>query len=278
MNRSLTLPGAVWLAKRVSISPLEAVRRTASLPTLLAVCLLVVLSDSPTVSAQGLTPSRPFAVGERLTYALSYLAIQAGTATMEVHPAPSGSPQPQLLLVNTAKSSKFISRFFPVDNRVESTVDAETLAPQHFVFRRREGKKRNDFDVTFVHAEGKATGTKDGEAYVQTIPPDTHDVLSCLYYFRNLSSLQPGRRTILNIHHDKKNYKLEVVAEAIERLSGSWGEADTVRLLVIMPFQGIFLNEGNIRVWVTNDARRLPVMMQAKVLIGSIVAKLIRQG
>jgi hypothetical protein len=229
-------------------------------------------------SLQAQQPSHPFAVGERLTYALSYLAIRAGTATMEVHAPPPGSPQRQLLLVNTATSSKFISRFFPVDNRVESYVDAETLAPQHFVFHRREGKKKNDFDVMFQHAEGQATGTKDGEAYRQTIPTDTHDALSCLYHVRNLPSLQPGTRAVITIHHDKKNYRMEVVAEATERLSGSWGEAETVRLLVIMPFQGLFLNEGNIRVWITNDARRLPVLMQAKVVIGSVVAKLIQQG
>jgi hypothetical protein len=239
---------------------------------------LVGFLDPSQSSAQTAQHAHPFAVGERLTYALSYLAIQAGTATMEVHPPPAGLPQTQLLLVNTARSSKFVARFFPVDNRVESYVDAETLAPQHFVFHRREGKKKNDFDVTFQHADGKATGTKDGESYIQTIPADTHDVLSCLYYFRNLPSLQPGARATINIHHDKKNYKLELVAESTERLSGSWGEADTIRLLVIMPFQGLFLNEGNIRVWVTNDARRLPVLMKAKVVIGSIVAKLIRQG
>lgn len=255
--------------------------RTA-LPAAVFLFLLGVLppaslseSDQPTAP----TPApHPVVIGERLTYALSWLAVQAGTATMEVHPAPVGPVKPQLMLVNTATSSKFVSRFFPVNNRVESYVDAETLTPQRFVFHRREGKKRNDFDVTFLHAEGKATGTKDGETYVQAIPPDTHDVLSCLYYFRNLPSLQTGARTIINIHHDKKNYKLEAVVEGTERLSGSWGDADTVRVLVIMPFQGIFLNEGNIRVWVTNDARRLPVMMQAKVVIGSIVAKLVQQG
>jgi hypothetical protein len=42
-----------------------------------------------------------------------------------------------------------------------------------------------------------------------------------------------------------------------------------------MPFQGLFLNQGNIRVWFTNDARRIPVRMKAKVIIGSIVADLI---
>ncbi|MFM7841070.1 MAG: DUF3108 domain-containing protein, partial [Nitrospira sp.] len=66
--------------------------------------------------------------------------------------------------------------------------------------------------------------------------------------------------------------------EAIEKIRGPWGEAEAVRALVIMPFQGIFLNEGNIRVWFTNDTHRVPVRMRAKVIIGSIVAELVEGG
>jgi len=79
----------------------------------------------------------------------------------------------------------------------------------------------------------------------------------------------------MNVHHDKKNYRLELQIEGVERVKGPWGEVETLRILAIMPFRGIFLNEGNIRVWVTNDARRLPVMMRAKVIIGSVAAKLV---
>jgi len=46
-------------------------------------------------------------------------------------------------------------------------------------------------------------------------------------------------------------------------------------VLVIMPFQGLFLNQGNIRVWFTTDDRRIPVRMKAKIIIGSIVADLV---
>jgi hypothetical protein len=41
-----------------------------------------------------------------------------------------------------------------------------------------------------------------------------------------------------------------------------------------MPFRGLFLNEGNIRVWLTDDAARVPVLMKAKVVIGSVTATL----
>jgi hypothetical protein len=79
----------------------------------------------------------------------------------------------------------------------------------------------------------------------------------------------------MNVHHDKKTRKLDVRVEEIEMVSGPWGEVETARVLVVMPFQGLFLNQGNIRVWFTNDGRRIPVRMKAKVIIGSIVADLV---
>lgn len=180
-----------------------------------------------------------------------------------------------LKLVSTARSSPLVTKFYPVDNRVESIVDAAKLSPQRMVFRRREGKRKNDFDITFRHVEGTVTSIKDGVADMLPIPPGTHDTLSCLYYVRGLPSLVPGTSLIMNVHHDKKNYQLEARIEGIEKIKGPWGEVEAVRVLAIMPFKGIFLNEGNIRVWVTNDGRRVPVMMRAKVIIGSVVARLV---
>jgi hypothetical protein len=45
---------------------------------------------------------------------------------------------------------------------------------------------------------------------------------------------------------------MDVRVEALETVEGVWGKRQTARVVVIMPFQGIFLNEGNIRVWFTN--------------------------
>jgi hypothetical protein len=185
--------------------------------------------------------------------------------------------RPALKLLTTATSSPLVTKFYPVDNRVESVVDAASLLPHRFIFHRREGKRKNDFDVTFHHAEGIAISTKDGQTESLPIPPDTQDPISILYYVRSLPSIAPGTSHVLNVHHDKKNYRVEIKLEEIETVGGPLGEVDAVRILVIMPFQGIFLNEGNVQVWITNDARRIPVMMKAKVIIGSVVAKLVEE-
>jgi hypothetical protein len=180
-------------------------------------------------------------------------------------------------LVTTAQSSPFVTKFFPVDNRVESIVDPATLLPERLIFKRREGKKKEDFDYTFHQKKGTVTVIKGESTETLEIPPGTQDVISCLYYARSTLSFQPGSSLTMNVHHDKKNRTLEVRVEEIETVNGPWGEVEAARVLVIMPFHGLFLNQGNIRVWFTNDDRRIPVRMKAKVIIGSIVADLVNR-
>jgi len=214
-------------------------------------------------------------VGERLTYEISWLNILAGTAVMEVADGGSVGEHKQAKLVTTAQSRPAITKFFPVDNRVESEFDLHALLPQHMTFRRREGKKKEDFEYTFHHVDGTVTATKGGTTETLPIQPGTQDLISCLYYVRSALPLKPGASSTLNIHHDKKNRTVEVRVEGIETVEGVWGKVEAARVLVIMPFQGLFLNKGNIRVWFTTDERRIPVRMKAKVIIGSIVADLV---
>jgi hypothetical protein len=216
-----------------------------------------------------------FALGERFTYRVSWMGLHAATAVMQAGPAPAVDGRRTLRFVTTTTSSPVVTTFYPVANRVESLADAETLLPQRLLFRRREGKRKNDFDVTFHQAQGYVLSIKDGHSAIIPIPLDTHDSISCLYAVRNAPVLQPGFSQFMTVHHDKKNYRLEVKIEAIERVRGPWGEVEAIRALAIMPFQGIFLNEGNIRVWFTNDDRRIPVKMKAKVIVGSVIADLI---
>ena len=194
---------------------------------------------------------------------------------MTVSGAGTDGDQPLVKLITTAQSRPAITKFFPVDNRVESLLDLATLLPEHLTFKRREGKKKEDLEYLFHQKEGAVTVAKSGTTERLEMPPGTQDVISCLYYARSALSLQPGASLTMNVYHDKKIRKLDVRVEGIETVSGPWGEVETARVLVIMPFQGLFLNQGNIRVWFTNDEQRIPVRMKAKVVIGSIVADLV---
>ena len=222
-----------------------------------------------------LSLARSFQVGEQLTYDISWAFITAGTAVMAVNAAGTDADLSQVKLLTTAQSRPAITKFFPVDNRVESLVDLATRLPEHLTFRRREGKQKEDIEYAFHQKEGTVTVVKGGMTETLDMRTGTQDVISCLYYARSELSLQPGSSLTMNVYHDKKNRKVEARVEEIETMNGPWGEVETARVLVIMPFQGLFLNQGNIRVWFTNDERRIPVRMKAKIIIGSIVADLV---
>lgn len=217
----------------------------------------------------------PFAGGERLTYAISLFSIPAGTAVMEVGGESSDDGNHTYKLAAVAKSNDFVSAFYPVANQVESWFDGMQLVPRRMIFHRREGRKKNDYDVTFFHQQGTVTSIKDGMVKTVHIPPDTQDALSCLYYLRSVPDLEPGASRWIHVHHNQKNYRVGIQVERVETVAGPWGEVEALRVLAVMPFKGIFLNEGNIRVWFTHDARRIPLMMKAKIIIGPVEARLI---
>ncbi len=219
--------------------------------------------------------NRPFQIGERLTYQVSWLNVTAAIAVMEVARIEGMRDQAVAKLVGTAQSTPIITKFFPVDNRVESELDLDALVPEHMTFRRREGKKKEDIEYKFHQKEGMVTAVRGGTTESLPIPAGTQDIISCLYYTRTVLPPTPGASLKMNVYHDKKNRPVEVRVEGIETIEGSWGKAETVRVLVIMPFHGLFMNQGNIRVWVTTDEHRTPLRMKAKVVLGSIVADLV---
>ena len=237
--------------------------------------IFLPISADPSESKPWDELKRPFQVGERLTYKVSWLNMTAVTAVMEVAPIPGISDHGVAKLVGTAQSTPILTKFFPVDSRVESELDLDTLAPEHMTFRRREGKKKEDIEYTFHQKEGMVTTVRGGMTESLPMPAGTQDILSCLYYTRTVLEPTPGASLKMNVYHDKKNRPVEVRVEGIETIEGTWGQAETVRVLVIMPFHGLFMNQGNIRVWVTMDERRTPLRMKAKVVLGSIVADLI---
>jgi Protein of unknown function (DUF3108) len=239
---------------------------------MLLVCLGFLVSPSSAQTSETFQPQG--SPQESLEYSISLLGIPAGMATMETTPFTLADGRSVLQFNSTAKSNDFISLFFPVHNVVNSTVNAQTLLPLHLVFQRREGKRHEDFDITFDHDAQQVTILKKGDLRTMAIPAGTHDGLSCLYYLRQKPKLIPGHSVFLTIHHDKNNYEVEVQVETIETVQGPWGEVEAIRLVAIMPFRGIFLNEGNIRFWLTNDVNRVPVKMEARVIVGSVQATL----
>ena len=94
----------------------------------------------------------PFRAGETLVYTVSWLKIEGGEMTLATSRewSPDGVPVHRIRL--SAVSNDYVSRFYPVDTRYESWVDARDFTPVRFEKRAREGRYSADEVEEFVGA------------------------------------------------------------------------------------------------------------------------------
>jgi hypothetical protein len=212
-----------------------------------------------------------FQPGERLTFSVQYGLISAGTATMSIHPqVRMREGRPTWEMTTTARSSKVFSTFFEVNDRIVSYMDTLHLHSVRFQKHLREGSYRKDLRIIFdqeahkAHIDGKRTC--DVEPHVQ-------DILSSLYYVRTLD-LEVGRSVYVPNHDNGKNYPLEIIVHGRERVTVDAGTFDTLVLEPVILGESIFQQKGRMKVWVTDDHIKMPVLMKTKIIVGSIAAVL----
>jgi len=103
-----------------------------------------------------------------------------------------------------------------------------------------------------------------------TVSAETQDVLSCFYWFRSMD-LTPGKDALIRVAaDDMKSYDLLVNVLRKERVKVLAGSFDCILVQPHLKFEGIFQQKGEVFIWITDDARRIPVKIQSKIAIGAI--------
>lgn len=223
-----------------------------------------------------LTSERPpstvrFKPGEFLEFSVQYGLVNAGRATMQIHPKiRMRSGIPTYHFITTAQSSKMFSTFFRVNDRVESFMDTLALRTVRFEKHLREGKYRKDLWIIFD--QERRVANIDGQRECEVLE-NVQDVLSSFYYVRTLD-LEPGARFYIPNHDNGKNYPMEVVVHGRERVTVDAGTFDCLVLEPVVLGEALFNQKGSLRVWVTDDEIKMPVLMKSKVLVGAIAAVL----
>ncbi|HWI39869.1 MAG TPA: DUF3108 domain-containing protein [Verrucomicrobiae bacterium] len=217
-------------------------------------------------------PAAAFPAREKLLYDISWTGIKAGTAVQEVV-----REKGAIRISSTARSVEWVSRFFNVDDRIEShlTAQGETPLPLRFTMKISEGNTRRDREIVFDREKRSAFWIDHLNDNRQTVPvtPITYDTLSSFYFVRT-QKLEPGTPVFVDILDNKKLWKTEVQVLRRERVKVPAGEFDTVVVKPLMKSEGIFNRKGEMYIWLTDDQRHVPVKMQSKVKIGSITAVL----
>jgi hypothetical protein len=210
-----------------------------------------------------------FGIGEKLDFDIGYGFINAGSATLEVSDLIEYNERPCYLVTSQANSNKFFSSFYRVEDKVESIIDATGLFSWHFEKKLREGGYQADKAYSFDQLNHKVFyegDTIDVAHFVQ-------DALSILYFART-QDLEVGKSIFIDNFTDGKMYPLEVRVLKRETVSVEAGKFDCLVIEPLLLSSGIFKHEGRLKVWLTDDRIKLPVLMKSKVLVGSITAEL----
>jgi len=226
-------------------------------------------------------PAVPW-TNERLEYVIRWGLVSVGDAELyarKVVKVPGGAVCYNL--VSTARSKPFFDTFYTVRDRNESWMDVNKLRSVGYSRNIREGGYRLQDWVLFDYDKLKFTAselerdsdeikTKDGD-----LPGSVQDMLSCLDYTRP-QPMEVGKEIIFDVN-TTKNWPLAVKVLEKETVSVPAGEFECFVVEPLMRDKGLFVQKGrSMRVWVTADERRIPVMMKAEVAVGNITAKLER--
>jgi len=216
-------------------------------------------------------PAQAFGVRESLKFSVQYGFIHAGSAWLEIPEVRQYQGHEVYLLLARAESNAFFSRFYKVRERIESYWDRRGLYSRRYVEDRREGKYRQKNDIVFDPARNEAVYS-DGRTF--PVPARVQDALSAFYYFRT-QALPLGGSIVFHYHASRKSQPLQVKVLGRERIKTPAGTFDCIGIEPILKAGGIFKNSGRLVIWVTDDERRMPVLMKSKVAIGSISVVLV---
>lgn len=238
--------------------------------------ILVVLCVLPYALFPDPARADPFRIPEKLVYDLKWMGIKAGTASIEII-----NEEDTTKIISQAHSAKFISLFYKVEDRIESTLSQGSYQsligqPIRYRVKIKEGKHRRDKEVIFDHKKGKALyfDYRNDEEEEFEIPSPVFDPVSGFYYFRTLE-LVVGEPVYITVFDNKKIWDVEVQVLRKETLTLPTGTFDTIVVKPLLKSEGIFAKKGEVHIWLTDDERHIPVLVTLKVKIGSVTAILV---
>lgn len=221
-------------------------------------------------------------IGEKQVYDVSYFGISAGDFVVRVLPFKAVSDRKVYHVEGTAVSSKVFSLFYRLNDLVETFIDYEGLFTHRFHILLDETKQARDALELNDSEKGQTfywnRWQRKNQPYIETkeyfpVKPFSQDSLSALYYLRSLP-LPDGAVVTFPVINEGKSWDAVITVLRREMVDSPMGK---VRAIVLRPeakYQGILKKQGEQYLWLTDDDRKFLVRLEAKVKIGTVVAKL----
>jgi hypothetical protein len=219
------------------------------------------------------SPIRAFQPGETLTYDISWSKIvTAGTAVMEVKEETLKNGRAALKFTVTGRSAGLVDKVFPVNDTVQSVFDPLIMESLSYSLKQSHGRRKVRRELFFDHARKKVVSTLNDDAPENLdIPDQVQDALSSLYYLRTFEDFTIGKIITVNVFDSGKNWSIEVYTLGREKVKTPAGEFTTIKVKTHPKYEGVFMNKGEVFIWLTDDGRKVPVIMKSTLTVGSFV-------
>lgn len=171
-------------------------------------------------------------------------------------------------VIGEGHSNSSYDWIYKVRDKYESYIDTTTLLPLKFVRNVREGSNRKNESVLFNHEMQTAT-TNDKKV---KIPYCIHDVLSAVYYARNINfeKYKPNEKIPFKLFLDGEIHNVYIRYLGKEELRTKYGKFKTIKFKPLVIKGTIFKGGENMTVWVSDDANHVAVRIESPILIGSV--------
>ncbi len=227
----------------------------------------------------------PFQGGEQLNYDAYYhlknIWVPAGKVRFEVKDSTYNGVE-CFHFDGKGKSLKSYDYFFKVRDHYASIAEKESLTPVRFTRKVREGGFSLFYDYHFNSTEKSAvvyTDQNDASKH-QTIdfPDCVFDVMTAVYYARTLdfSEMNMDDTIPIPMMVDKKIYSGVYIRYAgKERVKADDGTVYNCIKFRPLLIEGTIFEDGEyMNVFVTDDKNKIPILIEAEILVGSVKAYL----
>jgi len=225
-----------------------------------------------------------FQPGEMLKYDLHIklaISTKGGQATLSTRQVMYGG-QEALKMSLTTNSQGFARKIFKMDDTL-SCITTKELVPLAYLKDAHEGgdytKERLGYSypgdgTVKVRAKRDKNGTFRFDDTL-TFKTCTYDLLSVVFYARTLdySTMKKGDKKSVNFVSGRKQLIMQIIHDGTENQKSSDGTKYSCVKLVLKISDDAFEDEDEaMKVWITNDANRLPIRMDSKLKVGSTKA------
>ena len=237
----------------------------------------VVIAAASLHHVKAQTPSkkkeRPvsFAVGEKLTYDVSWSSyVTAGAATLSVQEKKPSYDSVAFYIVAEGRPGALLAALYDLYYKADTLLDAYSLLPQRGSVFSREGKRQRMKTTMFNHKANTARYEVQTRTLVKTdlkMPAYSQDPLGTIYVLRSIA-LKAGDRFSVPICDAGETYTVDISVSAPEPVTSGIGEVRAWKITPTLP-KDKETGARALTLWISDDARRLPVRMRAQLAVGS---------